>query len=161
MLIGPIDVMDQTIISAYTQIGLEIAEGRELNSKTIIGKEVHIGYGVEILGGVNLNEHCKIRSNSRVIGDVPSYGLAGGNPAALENYICPWCAELLKPFGRIGLVFEYGCQYCQDFKIRLVLNEQSPKPGFILLPGGRSGESSNNTDYNPRWFDDLEMRWRR
>jgi len=160
VLVAPLEVMDETVISANSKVGLSMAEGNELVSPTRIGKQSRIGYNVEILGGIVLGDYCKIRAHSRVIGDVPAYGLVGGDPAVLENYICPICLELLSPLGIKGQVFDFGCPICGETKIRILRGSGSSRPGYVLLPNGKHGTPVSLTGYDPRWFDDLEMRWR-
>jgi acetyltransferase-like isoleucine patch superfamily enzyme len=160
LLVGPLEVMEKAILSMGVKVGLAQAEGDSLVSPTRIGRQVHIGIGAEILGGVVLGDHCRIRAGSRVVGDVPEYGLAGGESAVLENYVCSNCSCFLRSLGRVGLVYDFGCPVCGQTKIRIPANENRPKMSHVLLPGGKSGAFVALDGLDPRWVDDLEMRWR-
>jgi virginiamycin A acetyltransferase len=48
---------------------------------TIVGNDVWIGYDALIMPGVKIGNGAIIASRSVVVGDVPAYTLAGGNPA--------------------------------------------------------------------------------
>lgn len=52
-----------------------------INSKTIIGDDVWIGYGTIIMGGVNIGSGSIIAAGSVVTKDVEPYCIYGGNPA--------------------------------------------------------------------------------
>jgi virginiamycin A acetyltransferase len=48
---------------------------------TIVGNDVWIGYDALIMPGVKIGNGAIIASRSVLVGDVPAYTLAGGNPA--------------------------------------------------------------------------------
>lgn len=50
---------------------------------TVVGHDVWIGYNVLVMPGVRIGHGAVIASGSVVTADVPDYGIAGGNPAAL------------------------------------------------------------------------------
>lgn len=51
-----------------------------------IEDNVWLGHGVIILGGVTIGEGAIIQAGSVVVKDIPKYGIAGGNPAAVFKY---------------------------------------------------------------------------
>ena len=51
-----------------------------------IGDNVWIGVNVIILGGVTIGEGAIIQAGAVVVRDVPTFGIAGGNPAAVFKY---------------------------------------------------------------------------
>jgi virginiamycin A acetyltransferase len=48
---------------------------------TVIGNDVWIGYDSLVMPGVHIGDGAIIASRSVVVGDVPAYTIAGGNPA--------------------------------------------------------------------------------
>lgn len=50
---------------------------------TMVGHDVWIGYQAIMMPGVRIGNGAVIASGSVVTGDVPDYGIAGGNPATL------------------------------------------------------------------------------
>lgn len=50
---------------------------------TVIGHDVWLGYQATVMPGVRIGHGAIIASGSVVTGDIPDYGIAGGNPAAL------------------------------------------------------------------------------
>ncbi len=49
----------------------------------VIGKKCRIGYNAIIMPGVTIGDYCKITPSSVVYTDVPSNGVAMGNPAQI------------------------------------------------------------------------------
>lgn len=81
-------------------------------SPTHIGEGAGIGGGSIILPGVTVGKWAIIGAGSVVTKDVPAYGLAFGNPARLEGFVCPCGQRLeLKPKGDETVWFE--CPNCQ------------------------------------------------
>lgn len=50
---------------------------------TVIGNDVWIGYDSLIMPGVKIGDGAIIAARSVVVGDVPAYAIAGGNPAKI------------------------------------------------------------------------------
>src|SRR5690606_24059394 len=48
---------------------------------TVIGNDVWIGFDALIMPGVNIGNGAIVAARSVVVGDVPAYGIVGGNPA--------------------------------------------------------------------------------
>lgn len=57
-----------------------------VHKNVIIGNNVWLGYGVIILGGVNIGDGAIIQAGSVVVNDIPKYGIAGGAPAKVFKY---------------------------------------------------------------------------
>jgi virginiamycin A acetyltransferase len=51
--------------------------------KLVIGNDVWFGHGTTVLPGVRIGHGAIIGSGAVVTGDVPDYGVVGGNPARL------------------------------------------------------------------------------
>jgi len=58
------------------------------------------------------------------------------------------CAGLLRPLGRMVEVYDFGCRLCGQLKIRNMASEDHPKPGYVLLPGGKSGTQVSMIGYS-------------
>jgi acetyltransferase-like isoleucine patch superfamily enzyme len=75
----------------YQQIGIPVRMASQirdndyiwkgLDSKTIIGDDVWIGYGAIIMGGVKIGTGSIIAAGSIVTKDIEPYSIYGGNPA--------------------------------------------------------------------------------
>lgn len=65
-----------------------------------IGDNVWLGSRVIVLGGVTIGEGAIIQAGAVVVGDVPEYGIAGGNPAETFKYRDIEHYERLKAAGR-------------------------------------------------------------
>jgi virginiamycin A acetyltransferase len=50
---------------------------------TVVGNDVWIGYQAMVMPGVRVGDGAIIATGSVVVGDVPAYGIVGGNPARL------------------------------------------------------------------------------
>nr|WP_238151077.1 CatB-related O-acetyltransferase [Kribbella sindirgiensis] len=50
---------------------------------TVIGHDVWLGYQTLVMPGVRIGHGAIVASGSVVTGDIPDYGIAGGNPAKL------------------------------------------------------------------------------
>jgi len=57
-----------------------------IDKDVIIEDNVWIGDRVIILGGVTIGEGAIIQAGAVVIGDIPKYAIAGGNPAKVFKY---------------------------------------------------------------------------
>lgn len=63
-----------------------IFSGRPKQTKTIIGRDVWIGYGAFISKGVRIGDGAIVAANSVVTKDVEPYAVVGGSPAKLIKY---------------------------------------------------------------------------
>lgn len=62
--------------------GTSLPYGKEYIHKDIIIEDnVWIGFNVMILGGITIGEGAVIQAGSVVVGNIPAYAIAGGNPA--------------------------------------------------------------------------------
>jgi virginiamycin A acetyltransferase len=62
-----------------------------------IGHDVWIGLNVTIMGGVTIGDGVVIAANSHVVKDIPSYVIAGGNPAkVIKNRFDEETTDILK-----------------------------------------------------------------
>ena len=53
---------------------------------TVVGNDVWFGYRVIVMPGVRIGNGAIVASGSVVVGDVPDYGIVGGNPAQLMRH---------------------------------------------------------------------------
>ena len=58
----------------------------DIKKKTVIGDNVWFGDRVIVLPGVCIGEGAIIQAGSVVSSNIPSYGIAGGNPARVFKY---------------------------------------------------------------------------
>lgn len=54
-----------------------------IRGDTVIGNDVWFGHGVTVMPGVRIGHGAVVASGSVVVGDVPPYAIAGGNPATV------------------------------------------------------------------------------
>jgi len=50
---------------------------------TVVGNDVWIGQNVTVMPGVHIGDGAIIAANAAVVGDIPAYSIAGGNPSRL------------------------------------------------------------------------------
>jgi acetyltransferase-like isoleucine patch superfamily enzyme len=81
-------------------------------SPTHIGEGAGIGGGAIILPGVTVGQWAIIGAGSVVTKNVPAYGLAFGNPARLEGFVCP-CGQRLKLKSKGDERVWFECPNCQ------------------------------------------------
>jgi len=89
--IGGITIGDSTLIGPHTQIyssehgysdpNVNIRNQPDVLKETVIGKDVWIGAGAIITGGVKVGDHVVIGAGSVVTKDVPDYEIWVGVPA--------------------------------------------------------------------------------
>ena len=60
-----------------------LGDGGLLPGVPILGRNVDIGAGAKVVGGVRLGDHCRIGPNSLVLDDVPAGATAVGVPARI------------------------------------------------------------------------------
>lgn len=58
-------------------------QGEFGKGKMVIGAGTWIGFGAQIMAGVNIGKNCVIGAGSIVTKDVPDYCVVGGNPAKI------------------------------------------------------------------------------
>ena len=49
----------------------------------VIGAETWLGFGCQVMSGVEIGKHCVIAAGAVVVKDVPDYCVVGGNPARI------------------------------------------------------------------------------
>lgn len=67
----------------YKEIDKHIMEQPFIVSKTVVGENCFIGYGVGIQAGTILGKHCVVGANSVVRGKFPDYCVIAGVPARI------------------------------------------------------------------------------
>jgi acetyltransferase-like isoleucine patch superfamily enzyme len=144
--------------------GVMLAPGVEIgaspSARTHIRLGARVGAQARLLGGITIGQNAVIRSNSHVMGDVPDYALVSGDPAFLEDYVCPNCASRLSVVRNSSnrLLVYLRCKSCSQPEIRLLASNFAPRIAHILLPDHTPGEVVNLTGNDYRWLDDYEMR---
>lgn len=157
-LVGPLQVGEGTYIARNVKIGAEPAVEDAPAGGTRIGEQSRIGVGAEILAGVQIGNHARVRAGSRLIGDLPSYGLAGRDPAILERYACPRCGGPLSVFKQFREIVDTRCIHCQADILRFSKHRFASVFNRVLLPGSAFGKAVNTAGDDPRWIDDVELR---
>jgi virginiamycin A acetyltransferase len=59
----------------------DLLTGLPNRGDTVVGHDVWFGYGATVLPGVRIGNGAIVGAGSVVTGDVPDYGIVGGNPA--------------------------------------------------------------------------------
>ena len=157
-LIGPLVIEDDAFIGHDTVIGSAREDDAGEPGTTFIGKNSLIGKEVEILAGCQIGRFAKIRAGSRVMGDVPEYGLAGRSPAILERFACPQCGGILSVQSVMGKISEMKCQGCGQAALRLSRADLANTPGHVLLPHGGVGKPMSMLGDDLRWLGEWEIR---
>lgn len=156
-LVGPLHIGEGTIIAHDVVIGLLREENDLADQETIIENYCRIGVGAEIIGGVHIGRHALIRAGSKVIGDIPPYGLASRNPAILERYACPKCGGILRVYRGFRDIVDTQCVSCGADGLRFPKRSYFPILGRILLPKDSYGETVSTQGDDYRWIDNMEM----
>jgi acetyltransferase-like isoleucine patch superfamily enzyme len=88
---GGVDIGDDTLIASHTQIfssnhqippiDTQIRSVSDELLPTTIGRDVWLGAGVIVLGGVHIGDHCVVGAGAVVSSDLESAAIAVGNPA--------------------------------------------------------------------------------
>lgn len=156
-LVGPLRIGEGTVIAHDAVIGLLREENDLADQETIIENYCRIGAGAEVIGGVHIGRHALIRAGSKVIGDIPPYGLAARNPAILERYACPNCGGILRIYRSFREIFDTYCVTCGDNGLRFPKRTYSSTIGRVLLPKDSYGETVSTQGDDYRWIDDKEL----
>jgi UDP-2-acetamido-3-amino-2,3-dideoxy-glucuronate N-acetyltransferase len=156
-LVGPLKISDDTYIARDCIIGANRPEQLPEDKETMIGLGCRIGKGSEIHGGLQLGQHVWVRAGSRVIGDVPSYGLVSRSPAILERFACPKCGSNLvvkRAFGQLNIMV---CVSCRTQEYRFSKETISKNISRVLLPNGAVGECVSTQGDNHIWRHEKEL----
>jgi acetyltransferase-like isoleucine patch superfamily enzyme len=156
-LVGPLHIGEGTIIAHDAVIGLLREENDLADQETIIENYCRIGAGAEIIGGVHIGRHALIRAGSKVIGDIPPYGLASRNPAILERYACPECGGILQIYRGFREIVDTRCVSCGADGLRFPKRSYWSSLGRVLLPKDSYGETVSTQGDDYRWIDDKEL----
>jgi acetyltransferase-like isoleucine patch superfamily enzyme len=88
---GGVTVGDDTLIAMHCRIvsanhtipgrGEKIRDKADILLPTTIGRDVWLGAGVAVLGGVTIGDGCVVAAGSVVTRDLPPYAVAVGVPA--------------------------------------------------------------------------------
>jgi virginiamycin A acetyltransferase len=60
---------------------MDLVMGAESRGDTVVGNDVWLGYRALVMPGVSIGDGAVVAAGSVVVGDVPPYAIAGGNPA--------------------------------------------------------------------------------
>ena len=82
-------------------------------SKTLIRRGAALGANSTIRCGITVGAWAMIGSGSVVTKDIPDYGLAFGNPAKLNGFVCP-CGERLEKETEHGGCVVAKCANCGE-----------------------------------------------
>ena len=156
-LVGPLHIGEGTIIAHDVVIGLLREENDLADQETIIENYCRIGAGAEIIGGVHIGRHALIRAGSKVIGDIPPYGLASRNPAILERYACPKCGGILRVYRNFREIVDTRCVSCGADGLRFPKRSYWSSLGRVLLPNDSYGETVSTQGDDYRWIDEKEL----
>ena len=157
ILIGPLTIGAETYIAPETVIGAERADQSAAEGQTTLLNNCLIGRGAQVAAGVHIGQFARVRAGSRVIGDVPSYAVAGRAPAILECYACPQCGRPLRVVRAFREIVDAHCDRCKADKYRFSKRSWGTSFNRVLLPGGALGETVNTTGDDPRWLDAVEL----
>lgn len=93
---GNVEIGENTLIAMHTCIvssnhtvpprGELIRYKKDVLLPVKIGKDVWLGAGVKVLGGVTIGDGCVIAAGAVVTKDLPSYSIAAGVPARVIRY---------------------------------------------------------------------------
>jgi acetyltransferase-like isoleucine patch superfamily enzyme len=93
---GGVEIGDQTLISMHCRIlssnhtippvGVDIRSQPDVLLPTRIGRDVWLGAGVTVLGGVSIGDGCIVGAGSVVSKDLPPNAVAFGLPATVRYF---------------------------------------------------------------------------
>ena len=154
-LLGPLHIAEGSIIGPGVVIGLvQAGSGKR---ETHIMESSRVGRAVQILAGLQVGRHARIRAGSVVMGDVPHYGLASQNPAALEHYACPKCGGQLSQIRMVRGAVDTRCEACGDGEYRFPYHFWKESFNRVLLPNHTTGELVPQTGADPGWHDEKDF----
>ena len=156
-LVGPLHIGEGTYIAHDVVIGLLREENDLADQETTIENHCRIGVGAEIIGGVHIGRHVLIRAGSKVIGDIPHYGLASRNPAILERYACPKCGGIVRVYRNFREIVDTRCENCGADDLRFSKRTYFSSLGRVLLPKDSFGVTVSTQGDDYRWIDDKEL----
>ena len=154
-LLGPLTIAENTIIGSGAVIGLVKANSDR--PETQIMESCRIGRAVQILAGLQVGQHARIRAGSLVRGDVPSYGLASQNPALLERYACPKCGGPLEAVRSLPGAVDTTCSDCGAGEYRFAASFWKDAFFKVLLPNQTLGYRSLGFCPDQTWVDEKEL----
>jgi len=154
-LLGPLHIAENTLIGSGVVIGLVQAETEV--RETLIMDSCRVGKAAQILAGLQVGRHARIRAGSLVAGDVPAYGLAGQNPAVLERYACPTCGGPLENIRMLKGAVDTRCSDCGAGEYRFAASFWKDAFNKVLLPYHTLGAVSPNFREDQTWVDAQEM----
>lgn len=158
-LVGPLHICQNSFIGHDSILGATREELVTAQKETVIGERCRIGKEVEILGGVQMGNYVRVRAGSRVMGDVPQYGVVSRSPAILERFGCPGCGGRLNISANHGGAIFVKCAHCDQGEIKFSTREWSDSPNHVLLPDGALGiEFVPTLGDDLRWLEDWETR---
>jgi serine O-acetyltransferase len=74
----------QSIIGSNVKVNHNVTiGGRNHTGFPIVGDNVSIGAGAQVLGGIHIGNHARIGANAVVVRDVPAYATVVGVPARI------------------------------------------------------------------------------
>lgn len=101
---------------AYGVVGVPICfSGREKLEETLIGDDVWIGQGAQVMVGVKIGSGAIIASRSVVTRDVPSFAIVAGVPAKIIKYRFSDDSERDKHLESLSKIKTYG-YLVEDFE---------------------------------------------
>jgi acetyltransferase-like isoleucine patch superfamily enzyme len=93
---GSVSIGDHTLVAMHCQIlssnhavppfGTDIRSQPDVLLPTRVGRDVWLGAGVTILGGVSVGDGCVIGAGSVVTKSLPPGAIAFGSPAAIKGF---------------------------------------------------------------------------
>jgi acetyltransferase-like isoleucine patch superfamily enzyme len=96
---GGVEIGDDTLISMHCCIlssnhtvpaaAKKIRDQPDLLLPTKIGRDVWLGAGVKVLGGVTIGDGCVVGAGAVVTRDLPPYSIAMGVPARVTGRRAP------------------------------------------------------------------------
>jgi len=154
-LVGPLHIGEGAVIGPGGIIGLNRADPERQH--THLMAHCRVGRGAQILAGVTVGRHARIRAASLVTGDVPHYGIAASNPAILEAFACPICGGLLSQVGLEGDEVEAHCETCVSGEHRFTHKFKADSINRVLLPRHTFGATGRPLGHPRAWRDEEEI----
>jgi virginiamycin A acetyltransferase len=65
----------------WAETTMDLVMGAESRGDTVVGSDVWLGYQTLVMPGVTIGHGAVVAAGSVVVGDIPPYAIAGGNPA--------------------------------------------------------------------------------